>query len=151
MNVLAVISLVACIAAFLAVAAVNAGKPAGEHLIIKPPYAYVQGDYWSELNAFFFVFVFSLLFFGFASPIALGIEGAKHSSNLFLGAPLYDLFFLVPAIVACLSATWLGQGLYADFEGRVYVFKAWPKAALYFDVALLLLAVLLALRPTIVV
>jgi hypothetical protein len=150
MNILAALSLVVCIAALLAIVGINIGKSPDQYFLLGPPYAYTPGDYWSELNSFFFVFVFSLLFFGFASPVALGIEGAKHASSLLAGAPYYDLLFIVPAVVACLSATWLGQGLYADLEGRIYVFKAWPRAAVYFDIALVLLAVLLALRPTVV-
>lgn len=127
---------------------------------ISPPYAFdvyeggqgfalKQGGVLGILNSYFFVFIFSLLFFGFSAFIAMGIEGAKYASMISTGSmPGYDLLFAVPQIFALIAATELGQGVMNDFEGKESIFEndGWKTAFVYFAAGIALAVVLVAAR-----
>lgn len=98
-----------------------------------PPYYFIPGELVSSLNSFFFVFAFSLLFFGYSAPVALAIEGAKYGSLAVHGKLVaLDLAFLFPEILAAYSAILLGQGVLSDFEGKDTVFVQWGSAIRFF-------------------
>lgn len=145
-NALSTLTLVAFALAFLAVWSLAGSSSVAAYA---PPYYYQTGDYWSYLNAFFFSVVFSLLFFGAGAPLAMGMEGAKYASLFYTGAmPAFDLLFLIPSLFGSVGAVTLSQGILADFRNQGSVFAYWPRALRYFDSALILLFILLAVRAT---
>ncbi|MFH1750150.1 MAG: hypothetical protein ABH863_00560 [Candidatus Micrarchaeota archaeon] len=101
------------------------------------PYNYIAGSFTSHLNAYFFVFVFSLLFFGYSTPIALGLEGAKHASAMLHGANPFELVFIIPSLIGAYAAIVLGQGVLEDIEGNS-VFEKWNAAVKFFAIGLAL-------------
>ncbi len=166
-TVLAIISFVACfsVVALLNYGAVLTAGPANATAVkysiqpISPPYSFdiysdkdfnlKQGGVLGILNAYFFVFVFSLLFFGFSAFLAMGAEGLKYASFISTGSmPGYDLMFLLPQFLAVVAATELGEGVMNDFEGRESIFENdnWKHAFVYFAAGLALTVVLVAVR-----
>ncbi len=147
---------------FVALAGVyvyNVGQAAsGAQLFeFKPFYSYAPGDALSTFNAFFFVFVASLLLFGLGAILSMLLEGMKYGyllSVLFTGGPttfhVFDLLFVVPQIMACIAATTLGAGLILDYRGKSSLFPYWNYGVRYFLFALLITIVLLAVRPLLV-
>ncbi len=115
-----------------------------------PPYSFNPGEWVGPLNAFFFVFLFSLLFFGLSTPLALGTEGAKFGSMLSTGGPPYDFVFIIPEILAAQSAVLLGQGVLRDFGSENTVFASWTAAAKYFAAGLALTLILVAARSLVI-
>ncbi|MDP2717939.1 MAG: hypothetical protein Q8P02_04300 [Candidatus Micrarchaeota archaeon] len=117
MRLLAAFSIIIMAAVFFAVLGLNISQ--GAALDVKPPYAFSAGDVASELLALAFVFVFSVLFFGYGAPVALGIEGAKFASLYSTGgvSELY-LAFMLPEVLVAVSAVYLGQGLLKDYQGE---------------------------------
>jgi len=149
-NTVAALALFAFTAAFFAVWLTNQAAPAEQQFIFLPPYHYEADDYWSYLTAFFFATVFSLLFFGAGAPIAMAIEGAKYASLYSVGVmPAFDLAFAVPTLIAALAAATLGQGVIADYRNKGSLFDYWRTSVLYFNTALLLFFILLAIRATV--
>ena len=123
----------------------------------KPIYAFVPGDVLSAFNAFFFVFIVSLLLFGVGGLVAMTLEGLKFGSLLFFtlagnvtGFHFFDLLFVIPEVMACIAATTLGAGLILDYRGKSSLFPYWNYAIRYFIFGLLLTVVLLGLRPFLV-
>lgn len=146
MKLIAVFSLVVFVATFAAVYGYNTTQ--GQQLSLTPPYAFVPDDLFSELVALAFVFAFSLLFFGFAAPLALGMEGIKFGSLYSTGAVHWTYLLLaVPQIFVALSATYLGQGLLNDYQGKGLWHEYAKKAAITFIIGLLLWAAAFFGRP----
>ncbi len=148
MNISAILSIAVLAFVFIGYYALNydfsgEGKEAPA---FTPPYYFKSGEFVSYLNAFFFVFVFSLLFFGYSAPIALGIEGAKHASMLLQPNPVtFDLIFLVPQTLAAYSAIVLGQGVLEDIDGKS-VFERWNRALKFFGIAFGMMIILIVVR-----
>ncbi len=153
LNVFSVLALLAMFAGFGAVFLVNASAhDASQRIIVQAPFATAVGgagfSWQGAANSFLFVFLFSLLFFGFAAPLALGFEGARFGA-LFAAGHLnfFDLSFLVPEVLAAVSATILGKGIIDDYRGAKSVFESWDEAVKWLLLGLVVLLVLLALRP----
>ncbi|MFH1107347.1 MAG: hypothetical protein V1787_05630 [Candidatus Micrarchaeota archaeon] len=154
MNLLFVLS-VACLAiGFTYVAASNFDfasgamreTPAAEY---PPPYYFDANDAVAAFNSFFFVFLFSLLFFGLTAPIALGIEGAKYGTLLSLPQPsAFDFSYAIPGVLAAYSAILLGQGVLNDFGSEKNVLSTWGTALKYLAAGLLLTGVLVVARAS---
>ncbi len=132
----------------IAFAAVFAAQTAfGATIEFKPPYYYAPGDALGVVNSFFFVFFFSLLFFGYAAPIALAVEAVKYASYFSTGAVgVIDLLFAAPGILAALSAIRLGHGVLRDLRGEGSVFDEFSAAARLFIAGAILLGVLLVAK-----
>ncbi|HLD76077.1 MAG TPA: hypothetical protein VI874_03600 [Candidatus Norongarragalinales archaeon] len=112
-----------------------------EPFLLTPPYAYTPADGLSEAYAFLFVFTTSFLFFGFAAPLALGIESGKIASLLSTNTvPLTHALFLVPYFFAAVSATYLGQGLLKDYRGEGLWKDHAHKSAWYLGLSIILWA-----------
>ncbi|MBI4406780.1 hypothetical protein HY571_02605 [Candidatus Micrarchaeota archaeon] len=153
------LTFVAIILFFIALAGTyvyNVGQAsAGEKLFeFRPVYSYVPGEVLSTFNAFFFVFIASLLLFGLGAILSMLLEGAKYGyllSVLFTGGStafhVFDLLFVVPQIMACIAATTLGAGLILDYRGKSSLFPYWNYGVRYFLFALLITLVLLGMRP----
>ncbi len=155
LNAVSVLALLALFAGFGAVFVLNSQAVAQQQppVSVPVPYFFAPGDVVGVVNSFLFVFVFSLLFFGFGAPIALGLEGAKYAH--FLSIPLgamkfFDLAFAVPQIFAAMSATVLGQGIIDDYRGVKTVFDYWDDAIRYFALGAAVLFVLLVFRPFVI-
>lgn len=157
MNELSVLCFAVLISAFIGAYLWNSGvTDPNSQAIIKPPYhfnvgsnlyAYSSDTILSFINAFFFTFIFSLLFFGYAAPIAMAIEGMKYGSLISLNLiPYYDALFLVPQLIACVAATLIGQGIIYDYKGEGNIFEYWRRGAMYFTVSLIFLLLLLFTR-----
>lgn len=117
MEFLLVFSIISFAAMFGAVYYLNTVQ--GFELSFTPPYYFKTGDWISLFNAFSFVFVVSLLFFGMGAPIALGAEGLKYASLYSLsGMHWFDFSFILPEFIACFAAISLAQGVLSDYEGR---------------------------------
>lgn len=156
------LTFIAIVLFFLALAGMyvyNTGQAASGQPFFefKPFYSYVPGDVTSTFNAFFFVFIVSLLLFGLGSVISMSLEGAKYGyllSLLFTGASttfhIFDLLFIVPQIMACIAATTLGAGLILDYRGKSSLFPYWNYSIRYFLFALMITIVLLGVRPLLV-
>ncbi|MEK6954442.1 MAG: hypothetical protein AABX01_05510 [Candidatus Micrarchaeota archaeon] len=154
MNLVAILAIAALIFSFGGMHALNydfsAGKAKVEIASFKAPYYFAPGDFTSYLNAYFFVFVFSLLFFGFSAPIALGIEGTKYASFAISGSlPAFDYVFLIPEMLAAYSAIVLGGGILNDIDGE-NVFEKWSAAVKFFVIGLVLMVALALIRPYLV-
>lgn len=140
------VALVALSACFAGVYFVNSSG-AGEPVFIAPPYHSQVGDAGSFVASFAFVFLFSLLFFGYAAPVALAIEGLKYASLFTVrGLPWFDLLFILPEVLACYSAILLGHSALAEFTSSGSLFSSWRRAFKYFMVAAVLFGVLLVAR-----
>jgi hypothetical protein len=155
MNLPAILSGIIFVLAFGTVYSMGYDFQAGKarenaNPIFNAPYYFVSGELISYLNAFFFVFIFSLLFFGYSAPIAMGIEGGKFAA-LFVSGLLkpYDFVFVIPEFFAAYSAILLGQGVLEDFEGKT-VFEKWASALKFFVVGLVLTAIFYGLRVFVV-
>ncbi|MFH1199601.1 MAG: hypothetical protein V1708_00880, partial [Candidatus Micrarchaeota archaeon] len=152
MNLLFVLSVALFAAGFAYVAAGNFDFAVGEFkaepgIAIHPPYYFNPQEISSQFNAFFFVFLFSLLFFGLSAPVALAIEGAKYGTMLSSAAPnAFDFAFAIPQVLAAYSAILLGQGVFNDFGSEKSVFDAWSVALKYFIAGLALTAALAATK-----
>jgi len=147
MNTPLVLGIVVFAMSFAAVYYVN--QNSATQFQFTPPYAFASGgDLVSVLNSLFFVFFFTLLFFGMGAPLALGIEGLKYASFYFAQAiPLFDLFYVLPQLIAAYSAVVLGTGALADFQGKASLFDYWKEGMKFFVAALALTAVLFLVRP----
>ncbi len=152
MNLVFIASIIALVVTFGAVYALNLDyseeKP-GSGAFVTQPYYYKSGELISYLNAFFFVFIFSLLFFGFSAPIALGIEAGGYASMLVKGTVnAFDLAFVLPEVLGAYSAILLGMAVMDDFEGRT-VFERWGAALKFFVVGLAMVFALYFIRSRI--
>lgn len=117
MKLIAVFSVVVMVASFAGVYGYNTTQ--STPFTLSPPYSFEPNDLFSELVALAFVFVFSLLFFGYGAPLALGMEGIKFASLYTSNAvPASYLLLMLPQIFMGLSATYLGQGLLNDYQGK---------------------------------
>ncbi len=117
MRLIPIFSMVVFVAVFAAIYGYN--LQATEKVSFQPPYAFQPEDLQGEVLSLVFVFVFSLLFFGSATPLALGIEAAKFASLYSTGA--VGQFYLALALPICLvglSASYLGHGLWVDYQGK---------------------------------
>ena len=133
-------------ACFAGVYFVNTSNPA-EAVFVAPPYYSEVGDAGSFVASFAFVFLFSLLFFGYAAPVALAIEGAKYASFFTVrGLPWFDLLFLLPEVLVCYSAILLGHSALAEFTSSGSLFATWRRAFKYFIVSAVLFGALLIAR-----
>ncbi|MBU1197861.1 hypothetical protein KJ765_05125 [Candidatus Micrarchaeota archaeon] len=156
MNLLAILSVLALVigTTFVAYSNFDLGSMTfleNPAVTFHPPYAFQAGDWVSTLNAFFFVFLFSMLFFGLSAPIAMGLEGAKFGSLLSTGTVhAYDYVFVIPQLLGAYAAILLGQGVLRDFGGKETVFVNWGGAFKFFAAGLLLTVVLIALRSMVV-
>ncbi|MFH0713668.1 MAG: hypothetical protein V1722_03905, partial [Candidatus Micrarchaeota archaeon] len=115
--------------------------------------AFVPGELFSEINAFFFVLIVSLLLFGLGGVVAMPLEGLKYGSMLFAmfsgqvsNFHVFDLLFIIPQLLACVAATTLSSGLISDYRGKGNVFSYWNRAVKYFILGIVLLVVLLVVR-----
>lgn len=143
MKAVFVLSVIIFAAAFGAVYSVNSFT--GYDVFFKPPYHYAAGGLPSEANAFAFAFIFSLLFFGYSAPIALGIEGLKYASlysSGIIGLPA--LAFILPQFVACFAAMTLGEGAIKDYKGEGKMIDYAWKAFKYLAVAIVLFVAVFA-------
>ncbi|MFQ5405866.1 MAG: hypothetical protein ACE5DI_01775 [Candidatus Micrarchaeia archaeon] len=149
MNALAFLSIVALLLSFGVVFAANSAEEGS--LGVPVPYVFVPGDWLSIVNSFFFVFLLSLLFFGFGGPVAMGFEGAKYA-YFFVGGQMsyFDIVFVVPQLLAVISASVLGQGAIDDYRGKGSVFVSGMQASKFFALGVGVLVVLLFLRPFLV-
>ena len=150
MNLLFVLSVAFLVLGFAYVAASNYDFTAGEFkaepsIAFRPPYYFEENSIASEFNAFFFVFLFSLLFFGLTAPVALAIEGAKYGTLISMPSPqTFDFAFAIPQVLAAYSAVLLGQAVLNDIGSEKSVFDAWGIALKYFAAGILLTAALVA-------
>lgn len=110
-----------------------------------PPYYFQPNDLVSNLTAFAFAFLFSLLFFGFSGVITGAIEGLKFgsilSSILFTTTNTYgyiDILFIIPQILAILAASTLGQGVINDYHSRGNMADELKTTAKYLAIGLIL-------------
>ncbi len=130
MRLLAAFSVIVMAAVFFTVYGLNLSQ--GFALDVQPPYAFSPGDVGGELMALAFVFVFSVLFFGYGAPVALGMEGAKFASLYSAGAVNETyLAFLLPEVLVAVAAVYLGQGLLKDYQGEG-LWHGYAKKALVF-------------------
>ncbi|OIO26150.1 hypothetical protein AUJ14_02485 [Candidatus Micrarchaeota archaeon CG1_02_55_22] len=115
-------------------------------------YGYSIGQYGADaghpdllgvLNAFFFVFTASLLFFGFGGIPALAYEAAKYASFSAHGLSWYALLYFFPQLLACYCGTLLAARQ-ADGTLDWVVGK---KAVLYLTLAFLVTLLLYFSRP----
>lgn len=146
MKLIAVFSVVVMVAAFAATYGYNTTQT--DAIALTPPYAFSPNDVFSELLALAFVFSFSLLFFGYGAPLALGIEGVKFASLYSSGAvPQTYLLLILPQVFLALSATYLGQGLLNDYQGKGIWHEYAKKSVTHFIVGLVLWAAAFFGRP----
>ena len=146
MDKLVLLSGALFVACFFSVYAYNVSSPGFEYGF-EPPYQFKAGDFASIANSYFFVFVTSLLFFGYAAPLALAVEGLKYGSLYSLNAlPAFDLLFFFPQVLACRSAILVGESALEDFANRGSLYSNWRRAFKYFVASLLLLGALLVAR-----
>ncbi len=152
MNILFVLSVALLVLGFVFVAASNFDFEAGAFkaqpsAAFKPPYYFAENDVKSEFNAFFFVFLFSLLFFGLSAPVALAIEGLKYGTLISTASPTaFEFAFAIPGVLASYSAVLLGQAIMNDLGSEKSVFDAWSAALKYFAAGLALTALLATAR-----
>ena len=115
--------------------------------VVLPPYYFKEGRPLSYATAFFFVFIGSILLFGFSAPLVMFLEGAKYGYMYSQGTlSYYDPFYIVPEMFAMYAAVLLGQGVLKDFEGKENVFEQWDAAKKYFLFAVAGLVILLVAR-----
>ena len=146
MNGIALLSLLVLLLSLGGIFVYNS-IPGGDKFFYAPPYFFKRGDMLGFVSAFAFVLVFSLLFFGLATPVAMLVEGLKFGSLLSAGQmPAYDLVFLVPEIFAMLAATGLGEAVMLDYSEKKTIYETWSANASYLTVGALLLAVFIVLR-----
>ncbi len=160
MKSLTIVALLAFLVAFAAVYFYNSDQNAKHLTTVKvtPPYAFSPGETIGEFNAFFFVFIASLLLFGIGGIAAMLLEGAKYgyfASKLMTGAPtlftFFDLLFIIPLVLSCIAATTLAAGLILDYRGKGSMWSYWSNAAKFFGFGLALLVILVIARPFVVV
>jgi hypothetical protein len=144
MNATSLVAFAVLLVAFFGVLAYNAYS--GQSVTYAPPYYFSIGDWLSYVNAFCFVFIFSMLFFGLGAPAAMAIEGVKYGV-LYSVVPIYDMLFMVPEILAMLAASRLGEGVMADWSGEGNVYGYWREGFEYIAAGIVLLALLIILRP----
>lgn len=148
MNTVIVFGAFVFIAAFSSVYLYNSTGGSFEFV---PLYFYNSGDFLSEANAFFFVFFFSLLFFGISAPLALGMEGLKYASLLTIGGTHpYDSVFILPQLIAAFSATIFGTGILRDYSGKGNLLEEVKKGSTYLAYAFGLMLFLFLLRSVFV-
>ena len=123
MNGVSVLALIVFIVCFLGVLGNNAAAGADKYFFT-PPYYYRLGDWLSQVVAFAFVLTFSLVFFGLGSPAAMAVEGLKFGSLFSAGLlKSFDLFFILPGVLAMLAASELGEGVMDDWSGKSTIFN----------------------------
>ncbi|HEV8289784.1 MAG TPA: hypothetical protein VGQ00_02405 [Candidatus Norongarragalinales archaeon] len=147
MNTITLFSLIVFATVFAAVY-INNTTTGATPIVFTPPYSYASGgDLLSELNAFLFTFIFSLLFFGLSAPIALGIEGAKYA-GLFTQHLMsaFDFAFLLPQVIAVFAATLLGQAIIDDYTEKRSLLEGWTDARNYFLAAFVLFIVVFLVK-----
>jgi len=140
------LSLLAFLAGLLGVYWFNSANPAAP-IVFRGFYYFAVGDALSYAGSLAFVFLFSLMFFGYSAPLALFLEGARYASLYTTGGmPLFDLAFAFPGLLACYSAVLLGKSALADFRGTGSVFTGWRTSFKLFLASALLLGALLLAR-----
>ncbi len=164
MKSLTIVALLAFLVAFAAIYFYNSDQTAKHLPTVKvtPPYAFSPGETIGEFNAFFFVFIASLLLFGIGGIVSMLSEGAKYgyfASKLMSDAPttastsftFFDLLFILPLVLSCIAATTLAAGLIMDYRGKGSMWSYWSNAAKFFGFGLALLVILIIARPFVVV
>jgi Mn2+/Fe2+ NRAMP family transporter len=153
MNSLSFFSIIIFFACFAAVFFVNsqAIQNHANLFSFNPPYA--ENGLMGTFNAFFFVLVFSLLFFGFTAPVAMGVQGLVLASNYsFFVAGLNNNFsywsfaFIIPQFFAVFAATSLGEGVIKDYKGEGSVYAGWNEALKFFLIGFALLVVFVLIQ-----
>jgi hypothetical protein len=143
-------SLIAFAALFLAFVGVFAYQSySGQMVNYNPPYFFGIESWMGNVNAFSFVFIFSMLFFGMGAPAAMAMEGAKFAS-IYPVVPFYDMLFIVPEVFAMLAAARLGEGVMADWSGEGNIYLHWREGIKFLAIGLAFLALLTFLRPVVV-
>lgn len=159
MKSLTLVAIVLFFAAFIGIYVYNSSQVTNNvaPFEFKPLYAFVPGDALSAFNAFFFVFIVSLLLFGIGGMVSMLLEGLKYGylfsssvNGIVTGFHFFDLLFIVPQLMACVAATTLGAGLVLDYRGKTSLFPYWNYAIRYFVFGFLLTAVLIFIRPFLV-
>ncbi|MFH1247020.1 MAG: hypothetical protein V1644_01440 [Candidatus Micrarchaeota archaeon] len=159
MKSLTLVAIVLFFVAFAGVYFYNSSQAEnnGELFQFKPPYAFVPGDMLSTFNAFFFVFIVSLLLFGMGSVVSMPLEGLKYGTlfygyvnGVITGFHFFDLLFVIPQLMACVAATTLAAGLILDYRGKTSLFPYWNSAVRYFAFGLFITIILLGIRPFLV-
>ena len=145
MNALGLLSFGVLLVSFFGVLAFNS-IPDADKITFTQPYYFLKDDALSYFNAYCFVLLFSLLFFGMGAPIAMAIEGTKYAV-LFSVLPFYDLLFLLPELCAMLAATKLGEGVMADWSGEGSIYPYWSEGIKLALLGVGLLLVLMVARP----
>ena len=132
---------------FFVLGATGAGTPD-----VPLAYGYGVGQYGADaghpdivgaLNALFFVFAASLLFFGFGGVPAMAYEAAKYASLSAQGLSWYALLYFFPQLLACYCGTLLAA---RQADGTLD-WGVGKKAALYLALALLVTLLLYFSRP----
>ncbi len=153
MNSLSFFSVVVFFACFAAVFFINSQAMQSKSTLFSftPPYA--ESGLFGIFNAFFFVFVFSLLFFGFTAPVAMGVQGLVLASNYsYFMAGMNNNFsywsfaFILPQFLAVFAATSLGEGVIKDYEGKGSVYTGWNEALKFFSIGLVVLMVMVLIQ-----
>ncbi len=159
MKSLTLIAILLFFLAFSGTYVYNVGQSSsgGKLFEFRPPYAFVPGDVASTFNAFFFVFIVSLLLFGVGGIVSMTLEGLKYgylfsssAAGIATGFHVFDLLFVVPQLMACVAATTLGAGLILDYRGKTSLFPYWNYAVRYFAFGLFITIILIGLRPLLV-
>ncbi|MFA5247603.1 MAG: hypothetical protein WC408_06985 [Candidatus Micrarchaeia archaeon] len=145
MNAMSIVAFGALLFAFFGVLAYNS-LSGMEKVTYEPPYYFVKGDSIAYVNAFCFVFLFSMLFFGMGAPAAMAIEGAKYAI-LFSILPLYDLLFVIPELLAMLAASKLGEGVMADWSGEGNIYGYWNEGVRLLLMGIAALVILIVAKP----
>jgi hypothetical protein len=150
MNLSAILSIVCLLATFGIIFGMNydftTNKAKADANVFNAPYYFVSGEFISYINAYLFVFVFSLLFFGLSAPIAFIIEGGKYASLLVHNQIVpFDFVFLLPELLVAYSAILLGRGVLDDFEGKT-LFESWNASIKFFGISFGLLVLMFLIR-----
>ncbi len=153
MNSLSYFSVIVFFACFAAVFFINSQAIQNQSNLFSfnPPYA--ESGLIGVFNAFFFVFVFSLLFFGFTAPVAMGVQGLVLASqySAFIGGlnknfSYWSFALIIPQFFAVFAATSLGEGVIKDYEGKGSVYTGWNEAIKFFLIGLGLLILIILIK-----
>lgn len=95
-----------------------------------------------------FVFVCSLLFFGYAAPFAMAYEAARLSS-LYAGGVRHPVDFLViiPQFLAVAAALSFSSGVSAEFNHKGILYQGWRRGMALIAASAIALIALIFLRP----
>jgi|YelNatPaOPRAMG01_1025707.scaffolds.fasta_scaffold12660_2 Mn2+/Fe2+ NRAMP family transporter len=153
MNSLSFFSVIVFFACFAAVFFINSQAIQNNSNLFSftPPYA--ENGVIGVFNAFFFVFVFSLLFFGFTAPVAMGVQGlvlaSKYSyfiAGLNKNFSYWSFAFIIPQFFAVFAAVSLGEGVIKDYTGKGSVYEGWNEAIKFFSIGLAVLILMVLIQ-----